>query len=324
MTSVGDTLRRAREQRKLNLEDVSRELKISHRLLEAMEADQYERLPGTIFAKAFVRQYANLLSLDGEDLAAQVGRAMEPPVLDIGPSEKSKPAVNPVDVPRVEEWSSVGDRRFRPSGSLSAAALVVVVMLICSAVYAWMQRPRYTNVHTPPPAVAHNEPAPRPEVPQTAAQQPAASVPVTLPAPSGADAKPPAGESAQPAASPLPAAPPPVQAAAAAQPATPAPATPPGPVHVEIVADEQAWVAARADGKYVFSGTLDPGGRRTVDANTEVVVRLGNAGGVSLLLNGKTVGAVGPKGQVRTVQFTSGGFQIVPPKPPAPDPLSDR
>jgi hypothetical protein len=95
-------------------------------------------------------------------------------------------------------------------------------------------------------------------------------------------------------------------------------------VHVEIVADEQAWVSARADGKYVFSGTLDPGARRTVDANTEVVLRLGNAGGVSILLNGKSVGAAGPKGQVRTVQLTSGGFQIVPPKPPAPDPLVDR
>ena len=51
--------------------------------------------------------------------------------------------------------------------------------------------------------------------------------------------------------------------------------------------------------------------------------RLGNAGGVTITLNGKPVGPVGPKGQVRTVQFTSGGFEIVAvPKPAAPlDPL---
>jgi len=54
-----------------------------------------------------------------------------------------------------------------------------------------------------------------------------------------------------------------------------------------------------------------------------VLLRLGNAGGVSITLNGKPIGEVGPKGQVRTVQLTSGGFQIVAPKPSAPaaDPI---
>ena len=45
----------------------------------------------------------------------------------------------------------------------------------------------------------------------------------------------------------------------------------------------------------------------------------------TILLNGKPIGSAGPKGQVRTLQLTSGGFQIVPPKPAAPaaplDPL---
>ncbi|MEI9975236.1 MAG: hypothetical protein WDO73_26155 [Ignavibacteriota bacterium] len=33
--------------------------------------------------------------------------------------------------------------------------------------------------------------------------------------------------------------------------------------------------------------------------------------GATLTLNGRPVGAVGPKGQIRTVQFTSGGFQVL-------------
>jgi len=66
MTSVGDTLRRERLQRKLDLDQISRELKISRRLLDAIETDQYDLLPGSMFAKAFVRQYAGLLGLDGE------------------------------------------------------------------------------------------------------------------------------------------------------------------------------------------------------------------------------------------------------------------
>ena len=87
-------------------------------------------------------------------------------------------------------------------------------------------------------------------------------------------------------------------------------------MHVEINADEAVWVLARADGKYAFSATMDPHTTRKVEGVKEVMVRLGNAGGVTISLNGKPIGPAGPKGQVRTIQFTSGGFQIVPAKPP--------
>jgi hypothetical protein len=40
-------------------------------------------------------------------------------------------------------------------------------------------------------------------------------------------------------------------------------------------------------------------------------LRLGNAGGAAITLNGKQLEPIGPKGQVREVQLTSGGFQIV-------------
>jgi hypothetical protein len=71
------------------------------------------------------------------------------------------------------------------------------------------------------------------------------------------------------------------------------------------------WVLVRTDGKYDYSGTMEAHTRRTVDAEKDVVLRLGNAGGVSISLNGKPIGPAGPKGQVRTLQLTSGGFQIV-------------
>src|SRR5262245_1814224 len=122
MSSVGETLRRERIKRNLDLDQISHELKISGRMLDAIESDQYERLPGGVFAKAFVRQYAKLLGLDGEDLAGQVQRAMEPPPL-LQADVKAKPAVSPIDVPRVEEWTAVGDKGFKLTGSLPAAAL---------------------------------------------------------------------------------------------------------------------------------------------------------------------------------------------------------
>jgi hypothetical protein len=94
---------------------------------------------------------------------------------------------------------------------------------------------------------------------------------------------------------------------------------------VELTADEPVWVLVRSDGKYSFSGTLGASAKesRTFEAAGTMLLQLGNAGGVTITLNGKPIGPVGPKGQVRTVQFTSGGFEIVAvPKPPAPlDPL---
>ena len=80
MTPVGETLRRERMKRNLDLEEISRELKISTRFLQAIENDQYEKLPGGVFAKSFVRQYARLLGLNEEDLAVQVQEILGPVV----------------------------------------------------------------------------------------------------------------------------------------------------------------------------------------------------------------------------------------------------
>ena len=112
MTSVGETLRRERLQRNLDLDQISRELKISRRLARRhRRPTSYEQLPGGVFAKAFVRQYAALLGLDGEELAAQVQQALSSRRrIESRRTARPKPAVTPIEVPRVEEWKSVGDQ----------------------------------------------------------------------------------------------------------------------------------------------------------------------------------------------------------------------
>jgi cytoskeleton protein RodZ len=319
MTSAGETLRRERLKRNLDLDQISQELKISRRLLDAIEADQYGRLPGGVFAKSFVRQYGALLGLDGEELATQVQRAIEPQVPQF--AAEKRPAEVPV-VAKVEPWKAGGESRFQLSGSLPAAILVVIVMLICSAVYAWMQRPRTTTtaqVNHPGPVI-HQEPAP-------AVVTPAAVTPPSpeqQPAPTGAVPSSTAPSSTVPS-SPAPSSTQPSSTAPSTE-AAPKPATqrvnaPAGPVHVEIFAEETVWMLARVDGKFAFTGTMEAKTTRALDAEKEVYLRLGNAGGVTVSLNGKSIGPAGPKGQPRTLQFTSGGFQIVPVKPAAAVPF---
>ena len=320
MTSIGEILRRERLKRNLELGQIAQELKIASRFLEAIEAGQLDKLPGGVFTRSFVMQYARALGLDEEKIAAELQRTLDPPPEVPVFVEAPKPADSAIRVPRVEEWEAVGEGRFRwSSSSLSAAALVVVVMLLCSGLYAWYAW--WQRAHPPvaahqSPAVAAVPPAPPPapvEQPPSPVVQPS-TVPTGTQPPSTIPA--PAQSTEQPA--------PPVTAPPTAVPVAGASAShPDAPVRVELIADEPVWVLARSDGKYFFSGTLGAKESRTIEATSTVVLRLGNAGGVTITLNGKPVGPVGPKGQVRTVQFTSGGFEIVAvPKPPAPlDPL---
>ena len=328
MTPVGENLRRERLKRNLELEEISRELKISMRFLQAIENDQYDKLPGGVFAKSFARQYARLLGLDEEDIAGQVQQVVGPVEVP-QPVETPKPmAFSSIHVPKVDEWQTVGDRRFHWSGWFSAVVLVAV-MLVCSAVYAWLQRPKATaTAHVNPPMVSAPQQATTQNVP------PSTPPVVASTTPAGAAVQPVAPTDA-PAATPpqtpqtvppqaveqRPLEPKPVESKPAPAVAQVTPANPEATVRVEINADEAVWVLARADGKYVFSATMDPHTTRTVEGVKQVMIRLGNAGGVTISLNGKPIGPAGPKGQVRTVQFTSGGFQIVPAKGPVLDPL---
>jgi cytoskeleton protein RodZ len=299
MTSIGECLRRERLRRNLQLEQISDELKISTRMLAAIEAEDFEKLPGGVFAKSFVRQYAHVLGLDEDEMAAEVDRMLHPEE----PPESAKPDAQAVPLPRMEGWQSVGDTRMRIAGwssSLPALLLVIVVMLVCSGIYAFWQHPRRV-VATNQTARASQAARPPSNTESTVA--PSAPAP-----PAAQESQPPRPSEAPQAAGVTPAV---LKPAAASTGAPETPASPPGPVHVEITATEAAWVRAVSDGKYLFSVTIEPNQTRTVDAAQSVVLRVGNAGNVNIVLNGKPIGAIGPKGQVRNVQLTSGGFQIV-------------
>ncbi len=62
----GARLAQARKERNLSVADVAAKLRIGPRQIEALEADDYERLPGHTIARGFVRNYARLLQLNPE------------------------------------------------------------------------------------------------------------------------------------------------------------------------------------------------------------------------------------------------------------------
>lgn len=70
--SAGRTLAAARQRQGLSIADVARQIKWGARQIEALEQDQYEKLPGDTFVRGFIRNYAKLLQIDPEPLLRAV------------------------------------------------------------------------------------------------------------------------------------------------------------------------------------------------------------------------------------------------------------
>ncbi len=67
MGNFGDTLRQEREFRGITLDAITRVTKISNRHLMALEQEHFDVLPGGVFNKSMVREYARAVGLDQEE-----------------------------------------------------------------------------------------------------------------------------------------------------------------------------------------------------------------------------------------------------------------
>lgn len=107
--------------------------------------------------------------------------------------------------------------------------------------------------------------------------------------------------------SPLPQTPP-VQPAAKSAAATSASAG----QHVTLQASELTWVSTRTSaGTPMLARVFEKGDSQSLDLPNGATVRVGNAGGLSILLNGTPVSSLGKHGQVREVVFKDGSYKIV-------------
>ena len=77
----GEALRSAREQSGLSLQDVSQRLKMPVRVLQALEAGQWDQSGGAVFVRGQLRSYGRLLKLDVEPFLAQSEAVVAPPAV---------------------------------------------------------------------------------------------------------------------------------------------------------------------------------------------------------------------------------------------------
>jgi cytoskeletal protein RodZ len=84
----------------------------------------------------------------------------------------------------------------------------------------------------------------------------------------------------------------------------PSPTTVSRTVDVELRANDRSWIRATVDGKIVLEDTLTAGQVQRWSGQQSVLLRVGNAGGVDVTVNGQRVGPLGPAGAAVDREFT--------------------
>lgn len=91
-------------------------------------------------------------------------------------------------------------------------------------------------------------------------------------------------------------------------------------VVLNVSATEATWLSiTTSEGQKLFSGILQPSQTKTLTTAEAAQMKVGNAGGIDVRLNGKEIGPLGERGQVRTVKFIAPDkYEIVEPAPVLP------
>src|SRR5215470_15032892 len=119
--NFGERLKREREMREVSLNEVTVATRISVRFLEALENEDWEKLPGGVFNRGFVRAVARYLGLDEESLLAEYDVAHGPMLM-----ETEAPRENRIPAP--SKWLIAG---------IVLLILLVLASVTVAGIYGW-------------------------------------------------------------------------------------------------------------------------------------------------------------------------------------------
>jgi len=245
----GRMLAQLRAERKLSLADVAQRLKYGARQIEALEAEEFDKLPGATFVRGMVRGYAKLLETDPQPLLDELEQRYVPGEIDLDLRDKGIPFV------------PSGKRGTRAYLALSVLALIVVAGIL----YEWragaVPWARFASNTPPPQKESKAPPAVQPAAPRAEMEVPAAPA-----APSTGVAETPAPEAQQPSAG----------------------GGGEGRIRLEFDRESWVEIRDR-DGKTLMSQLNPAGSRRVVVGRRPLSLVIGSGAAVRLIYNDKPV-----------------------------------
>ena len=272
---LGDLLRETREQKNLSLDDVEKGTNIRKLYIKSIEEGNYEKLPGEVFLKGFIKTYGKFLGLDSQKLIEQYKQEKNTP----NPAEeinietkKEEVAPSPTEenkqqeknsstkilniqqkkennIPKIDSFSANQEylQSHKNNSKRNILLVVAILIVIIGAVVVFISSQGSSDTKTTTTTETVT-------VTENQAKEPAPIV-------SGAE--------------------------------------------VKAVFNEDCWTEVKVDGKVVLSETVKKGNTLTWKGDKQVDVTVGNAGAVDVTFNNQPAGKLGDIGAVVSKSFVA-------------------
>ncbi len=269
MAMLGSDLKKLREERKITLEQIARETRISLRHLQGLEEGRYSELPGGMYNRAFLRSYCEQLGVDPAGFLKRY--ANETASLDERPERPEPPS----------------PRHLYPGQSRTILTGIAALLLTAGAVYfgrGWVSSAFGPYVAAPASPAVMTRTAPAVAEPDSGRLSPMEHTEI------------PAWQNASSPGAPGIVIPDSQQVLThdAAE----------GSLHLSLEVVDDCWVSLHSDGNRVLVRLMRPGEDITTAAEERFYMILGNAAGVNLKINGKPLRPLGESGDVVKLVIT--------------------
>lgn len=270
-------LREIREASGLTLKDVFEKTRINDTHLDAIEGGQFHRLPPPIYTRSFIKAYADFLGTDSRPFLAIYEKYLDSQKRKVGNSDINK-----------QEKIIVPKRDYRKIAWAATAAVIALAVILAVFIHNRSIREDARNQVIRPPQNVTSPLSAIPAVPQPSEGRTNAApapVPSSAVAPAAHDTNIPENN---PAASS-------VQESSVPEAAAPAPAQ---TYHMLIEAKDLTWLRISEDDKEPYQVLMKSGEKLDRNARERFLIDIGNADGVEIKFQGKSLGKLGQPGQV--------------------------
>ncbi|MCL1804455.1 MAG: DUF4115 domain-containing protein [Clostridiales bacterium] len=256
MEGIGGILRDARERKDATFEQIEEATKIKKRYLLALELEEWDQLPGKVYAKGFLRTYARFLGLDDQSLSdlfelAMAGKDKEQtkePVKAAPQAEEQPPKARPKKKRREVDLHN------KPKIKMIYILCLLSALVLAFCIWAY-QTYHQEPIEAEKPPTQHivlPQPEPKPVVVEEPEPEPVVLTSITL----------------------------------------------------QLTATEACWLRLKDQGEQIYENTMRGGDVLEFAELKEIEIRLGNAGGVVMTLNGLELPLMGKSGQIVTKYFS--------------------
>ena len=273
---IGDILRRERERQKLSIKDIEQGTSIRALYIEAIENGDYDKLPGNVYTKGFVKNYGNFLKLNGDDLSRQFSEEVSPPIVQTSTVEPNTKGANSQPLPEDQTARIINEpipamnnqiqsdspemmvsspklAKNNSNNNLIATAEILIIAVVGGLWYY------FTNVEGK--EIVQNSPA---QTQSTNANTPTVSASATTVSASTPDSV----------------------------------TVPSNVVNLQAKFVGKCWTKVIVDGRVAYEGTAEAGQTLSWQGKDRIVVTAGNAGAVEFIENGSNLGIAGADGDV--------------------------